>query len=87
VRLIPARIPGLGDKLNASYSQNKVSFYLHVQSIVTWSLGVWFSQFDLLYHLESAPKNIWAEEGKCGWKFKKLREGELCDLEVSPAYF
>jgi len=50
-------------------------------------LGIWFNQFDLVYHVESVPKNVWAEEGRCEWKFKKLYEGEICDLKVSPPYF
>lgn len=88
MRLVPARIPGSGDKIqHAIFPKQTCHFDLHLESIITWSFGVRFSLFDLLYYLESAPKNIWAEEGRCEWKFKKLHEGEHRDLKVSPAYF
>ena len=32
---------------------------------------MWVKQFDLLYYLESAPKNVWAEDGRRKWKLKK----------------
>ena len=32
---------------------------------------MWVKQFDLLYYLESASKNVWAEDGRRKWKLKK----------------